>query len=174
MEIWKDIPGYENLYKASTKGRIKILKKKWLSGKNTIREQDEKIMAQGITKGYYQVKLHKNKKYKNYRVHQIIAMTFLNHLPCKMNLVIDHKNDNKLDNTVENLQIVTNRFNCKKTQGKYSSKYKGVHLHKHFYKDKIYIYYQSRILIKGKKKSLGYFKNEFDAHLAYQSALKEL
>lgn len=173
IEIWKDIPGYEGLYQASNLGRIKSLKKEWIAGKNGTRKQQEKILSPGITKGYYQLKLHKNKKYKNYRIHQIIAITFLNHITCGMNLVIDHINDNKLDNRVENLQIVTNRFNSHKTQGKYSSKYKGVHLHKQCYKNKIYIYYQSRIMINGKKKSLGYFKNEYDAHLAYEIALKK-
>jgi hypothetical protein len=170
-EIWKDIPEFKGLYQVSNLGNVKSLPKKWLTGKNCLRESDEKIMSKGITRGYYQVTLHKNKKYKNYRVHQLVAIAFLNHKPCGMELVIDHINDNKLDNRVENLQIVTHRFNTKKTQGKYSSKYKGVHLKKMTYKEKTYIYYQARIEINGKKISLGYYKDEHEASLAYQKAL---
>jgi hypothetical protein len=83
-EIWKDIPEYEGLYQVSNLGNIKCLPKKWISGKNCLKEVDEKIMSKGITRGYYQVKLHKNKKYKNYRVHQLVAMAFLSHKPCGM------------------------------------------------------------------------------------------
>jgi hypothetical protein len=95
-------------------------------------------------------------------------MAFLNHIPSGNKLVIDHRNDNKLDNRLENLQVVTNRFNTCKTRGNYSSKYKGVNWHKHTQK------WVSRIIINNKRHSLGYFNCELAAHLAYQNKLKTI
>ena len=109
----------------------------------------------------------KNKR-NPYRAHQIVAITFLGHKPCGYILVVDHINDNKLDNRVENLQIVTNRFNCRKTQGRYSSQYKGIYWDKNAKK------WRSSIIINGKPKHLGLFIDEYEAHLTYQNALKNI
>ena len=72
------------------------------------------------------------------------------------------------DNRVENLQIVTSRFNNRKTQGKYSSKYKGVHWNKQNKKWKV------EITINKKIKYLGLFIDEYEASLTYQNALKNI
>lgn len=161
-EIWKDIEGYEGLYQVSNLGRVKSLPRKGV-GKN------ERILKQiDNTGGYLTVTIYLNKKGKIRRVHKLVAEAFLNHKPNGMNLVVDHINDIKIDNRVENLQIVTTRFNAFKTQGKYSSKYKGVNWNN--LKNK----WQSRILIGGKRKHLGYYDCELKAHLAYQNALKEI
>jgi hypothetical protein len=95
-------------------------------------------------------------------------MTFLNHKPCGHDLVIDHKNDIKTDNRVENLHIVTQRFNICKTRGSYSSQYKGVTF------DKSRNKWHSSIYLDGKTKHLGRFDCETKAGLAYLKALKEL
>jgi hypothetical protein len=157
-EIWKPVKGYEGIYKVSNLGKVKSLK----FGK-------ERLLKAGITSGGYAiVVLSKNKKQKNKYVHQLVAESFLNHVPDGLNLVIDHINDIKTDNRVYNLQIVTNRFNVKKTQGKYSSIFKGVYWHKSTNK------WASSIWIDGKRKHLGSFVNEFDASQAYQSELLKL
>ena len=156
--IWKDIPGYEGLYQINNYGIVKSL----YYGK-------EKILKMSIANtGYYNVSLRNNKKQKTEMVHKLVAICFLNHQPNGYALVIDHINDNKLDNRVKNLQIVTNRFNSHKTQGKYSSMYKGVSWSKWANK------WVSTIRINGNKKYLGYFDNEFDAHLAYESELNKI
>jgi hypothetical protein len=155
-EIWKDIPEYEGLYQVSNLGRVKSLM-----------FNKEKILKQANTNGYLQVRLCKN-KIKKFLVHQLVSMAFLNHKPCGFNLVIDHINDNPSDNRVENLQIVTNRYNTCKTQGKYSSQYKGVWWSKDKQK------WRAGILINKKPKFLGYFTDEKEAHLAYQNALKKI
>ena len=168
LEIWKDIPGYEGLYQVSNLGRVKSLPKEWVSGKGTILKHEGKILKSSTVSGYMLVKLFVNGKTKGYTIHQLVAMAFLNHIPNGHELVVDHINDNKLDNRVENLQIVTNRFNCYKTQGKYSSKFKGVHWNKQINK------WRSQITINGRIKHLGYFKDELEASKTYQKALKEL
>ena len=161
-EIWKDIPEYEGLYQVSNLGRVKSLKFK-----------KEKILKFGTALKYYMVCLCKNGKSKGIYVHQLVAITFLKHQQCGHKLVIDHINNNQKDNRLENLQIVTQRENSCKKQGNYSSKYKGVSLNKRKYKDKIYLYYKAQIMLNGKIIHLGSYKNEYNAHLVYQEALKK-
>ena len=160
-EFWKDVIGYEGLYEVSNLGRVKSL------GNN--KSKKEKILKPGLNNaGYLRVVLSKNKIRTNKSVHQLVAESFLNHIPNGNNLVVDHINDNKLDNRVENLQIITQRKNAYKTQGKYSSKYKGVHWCNRKYK------WVSKIWINGKRKFLGYFVNEQEAAAAYQNELATL
>lgn len=157
-EIWKDIPEYEGLYQVSNLGRLKSFK----YGK------EKNLKSPCNKQGYHMLNLCKNGICKNMKVHQLVAMAFLGHKPKGMNIVIDHINDNPSDNRVENLQIVTQRFNARKTQGKYSSQYKGVSWYTRSNK------WVSHIEINNKRYHLGYFKNEYDAHLAYQNALQNL
>jgi hypothetical protein len=160
-EIWKDIPNYEGLYQVSNLGRVKSL------GNNN--EKKQKIRKSHCDcKGYLSIALHHNKKRKQFKIHQLIAMAFLNHVPCRYKLIIDHINNNRLDNRVENLQIVTARENCSKDKVNKSSEYTGVTWSKKSNK------WLSSIRIGSKRKHLGSFSNEYDAHLAYQKALSEL
>jgi len=157
-EIWKDIPNYEGRYKVSNLGNIK-----------SILKNSEKIIKGSISvKGYMQYTLTMKPKYNVFTGQQLVAMAFLNHIPCGVSLVVDHINNNKLDNRVENLQVVTNRYNSYKTQGKYSSQYKGVCFVKATKK------WRSSIAINNKTIHLGYFNNEYEAYLAYQKALSEI
>ena len=159
-EIWKDVVGYEGRYLISNIGRLK----------SNIKNKETLINGHIDSKGYLRYTLSWKLKNKIgcYRAHQLVAIEFLGHKLCGMNLIIDHINDNKLDNRVENLQIVTNRFNARKTQGKYSSQYKGVHWNKKRKK------WNSSIQINGKNKNLGCFIDEHEAHLVYQNALKNI
>jgi len=168
LEVWKDIPGYDGLYQVSNLGRVYSLPREWVSGKGAISKHEGKILKGSTSRGYRLVQLCINGNMKAYKIHQLVAIAFLNHIPNGYELVIDHINDNKLDNRVENLQIVTQRFNSCKTQGKYTSKYKGVSWHKKSNK------WVSQITINGMVKHLGLFNCELEASKAYQKALKEL
>ena len=97
-------------------------------------------------------------------------MTFLNHNPDGHNIVVDHINSNKLDNRLENLRLISNRENLilgKSLKNK-TSKYTGVSF---FKRDKKW---RASIMINGKINNLGFFKDEYQAHLAYQNALNNL
>ena len=157
-EVWKDIPNYEGLYLVSNLGSVKSLK-----------FNKEKILKKSQGKvGYYVVCLCKDRNIKRFSVHQLVAMAFLGHTPCGYKFVVDHINDNQLDNRVENLQVVTQRYNAHKTQGKSSSKYKGVSYISKTGK------WQSTIYLNKKNKNLGNFTTEEEAHLVYQNKLKEV
>lgn len=158
IEEWKDIIGYEGLYQISNFGNVK-----------SVRFDKEKLLLpQTNSKGYYFVVLCDKTKRKQMQIHQLVAIAFLNHIPCKMELVINHINFDKKDNNVSNLEIVTNRENSNRKHLKSTSKYTGVSFEKDRNK------WISQIKINGKRVLLGRFSNEIDANDAYQSKLKEI
>ena len=169
MEEFRDIPGYEGLYQVSNLGNVKSLLKEINHFRGGDRIMKERILKPGIgNNGYYVVGLSKKGKPKTFTIHKLVAIVFLNHIPNGYKLVIDHINNIKTDNRVENLRVVTNRENVFKKQGDYSSQYKGVSFNKTNKK------WVTQILINGKSKYLGSFTNEYDAHLKYQETLKTI
>jgi len=167
-EIWKDVPNYVGYYQVSNLGRVKSLSRKINNGKSFYISK-EKILKPATDKnGYINVALCMHSILKSIKVHQLVAMAFLGHERCGMKLVIDHINDIKSDNNVDNLQIVSNRFNVRKTQGDASSNYKGVYWSKTSKK------WVAQIKINGRQINLGHFINEIDAHNMYQLKLKQL
>lgn len=157
-EVWKDVLGYEGGYQVSNLGNVKSL-----------RFNKEKILKPNVgSHGYLYVILYNKGKVKNIRVHQLVAMAFLNHTPDGYNgLIVDHIDNNPLNNRLYNLQLVTARHNVSKDRSG-SSKYTGVCWHK--LKNK----WISSITINGETKHLGYFDNEEEASEYYQAALKSL
>lgn len=101
MEIWKDVEGYPN-YQVSNMGRVKSL--------NYNHTGKEKILK-GVKNdyGYLQIKLCKEGKVKNIPIHRIVAQAFIpnpNNLP-----QVNHINEFKTDNRVENLEFCTPKYN---------------------------------------------------------------
>ena len=104
MEIWKDIPGYENLYQASSTGAIKALERKVKSPRG-YRTARERIIKQANCGGYLLVMLCKNGARNNYLAHRLIALTFLDNQynkPC-----VNHIDGDKKNNNVTNLEWCT-------------------------------------------------------------------
>ena len=166
MEIWKDIKGYEGLYQVSNLGNVKRLSVLKLNGRYYSMCK-EKLIKTVVGNGYKQLTLYLNGEKSTKKVHQLVAIAFLNHIPNGMDLVVNHKDFNRLNNHIDNLEIVTSRENSNKKHLKSTSKYVGVHWHKATNK------WASSIEIKNKVKHLGVFTNEYDAHLAYKKALNE-
>ena len=103
MEIWKDIEGYEGLYQVSNLGRVKSL------GNNKTRK--EKILkSTKNTNGYLEVQLCKEGKHKKYLTHRLVAQAFI---PNPNNLLeVNHINEDKTDNRVDNLEYCDRKYNC--------------------------------------------------------------
>lgn len=104
-EIWKDIDGYEGLYQVSNLGRVKSL--------NYNHTRKEKILKFGkISKNrdYLQVNLCKNGKVKRHLVHILVAQAFI---PNPKNLPqVNHKDEDKTNNCVDNLEWISRKENC--------------------------------------------------------------
>lgn len=103
MENWKDIPGYENCYQASTAGHIKSLSRKVNSGNGARRIIPDRIIkVQKNHEGYRVVKFSTGNEPKYLRVCRLVALT---HIPNPYNLpVVNHLNGIKDDDRVENLE----------------------------------------------------------------------
>lgn len=106
QEIWKDIIGYEGLYEVSSLGRIK-------SHYNSGRTKDSLLKYLPNGTGYYQVTLYKTENGKKLRnhvlVHKLVAEAFIpnpHNYPC-----VNHKNEIKTDNRIENLEWCTYAYN---------------------------------------------------------------
>ena len=93
-EIWKDVPGYEGLYQVSSIGRVKSL-----------RFNKTKIMSQWSHNGYRMVEFCINNERNYFGVHQLVAMAFIPNPENKPQ--VNHKDRNRSNNNVENLEWVT-------------------------------------------------------------------
>lgn len=95
----KDIKGYEGLYAITEDGRVwSHLSNKWLKP--------------GINKGYFEVTLCKERKQKKFLIHRLVYETFKGIIP--KGLVVDHIDGNRLNNTLDNLQLLTHGDNIRK------------------------------------------------------------
>ena len=101
QEEWKDVIGYEGLYQVSNFGNVKTLK----YGK-------EKILKPGKNShGYLQVNLYKNGKLETCKVHRLVALAFMG-LPIDEDYYsVNHIDENKTNNKLENLQYCTHEYN---------------------------------------------------------------
>lgn len=114
MEKWKEIENYEEFYEVSNEGRVRRKSGYVKSGiKNNERRYIEgKILKQNKKRnGYLTVDLSKEHKVKTISIHRLVAKAFIENpkdLP-----QVNHKNGNKMDNRVENLEWVTSSENRK-------------------------------------------------------------
>lgn len=165
-EVWKDIKGFEGYYQVSNYGNIKSLSRTILNqGVNPFTSKEKILKGVLVGKKRLYVTLYSSEKRTKQQVSVLVAIAFLNHIPDGHNVVVDHINNNPLDNRAINLQLTTQRHNASKDQKNRSSKFIGV------FWDKSRFKWESRIWINGKKVFLGRFENELEASKAYQDKL---
>ena len=132
MENYREIPGYEGKYAVSDQGNVKSLMT------NTI------LSTWPNKRGYVVANLyHQPGKMRQMKVHKLVAMAFLNHEPDgTQTIVVDHIDGNKLNNTLQNLQLITQQQNRVRSMpkrdlpvgvnpngpGKWKARFKNQHL----------------------------------------------
>lgn len=106
-EEWRDVSGYEGLYKVSNFGRIKSLYRQESNTHNGILKfRKEKIrLTLNSHNGYKRISLFKNLKSKNYPLHRLVAIAFIDNPENKS--FINHKDGIKTNNFVNNLEWCT-------------------------------------------------------------------
>lgn len=158
--IWKDIPGYEGIYQVSNLGKVKSLDR--IDYAN--RKLKGQYLAGSKDKFYSSVVLYKNAKSKTYRIHLLMAMAFLNHVPSRM-YHVDHIDGDSFNNSLDNIRVVTARENSQNTNKKPRLGYS-------FYPSRNK--YKSQAYYNNKSVFLGYFDTEQEARDAYNNFINHI
>ena len=125
VEIWKDIPEFKGFYQVSNIGRVKSLDRVDSNG----RKRPMKILQLNPdSDGYLIVGLHKNGKCKTAKIHRLVAEAFIQN-PNRYKEV-NHKDENKKNNSVENLEWCTTQYNLTYGHRLECAKGENNHLHK--------------------------------------------
>ena len=147
-EEWKDIKGYEGLYQVSNLGNIKrlksIVKSNGVYGIKKEKVVKERILKPVNIKNYQYVKLSKFGVETRFLVHRLVAEAFLENPDNKKE--VNHRDGNKQNNKVSNLEFCTHQENCKHRDDN--------KLRKAPKREKHYLY--------GKHIKIGKFKNKND------------
>ena len=101
-EIWKDVEGYEGLYQVSNLGRVRSCGRYVKRRYNEVWQQGRELSACADNKGYLTVALCANNTRRTFKVHKLVASTFIKNADKKPQ--INHINGDKQDNRVENLE----------------------------------------------------------------------
>lgn len=107
-EVWRDVVGYEGRYQVSNQGRARSLDWVYPSGR---RHKGIVLQPAPDKDGYMLITLHKGGKQKVPRLHRLVAEAFLPKELDKSKNQINHKNEVKSDNNVDNLEWVTQTEN---------------------------------------------------------------
>lgn len=119
-ESWKDIVGYEGIYEISNAGIIKSIK----NNKN----KKEKTLKHFVDNNYHRVCLCKNGHKKRFMVHRLVAEAFIpnpNNYP-----EVNHKDENKENNYVGNLEWCNKKYNMNYGTQKERSRLKNIETQK--------------------------------------------
>lgn len=127
-EVWKDIKGYERLYQISNFGNVRSLDRVFYQKNpwgfcSTFKYKGRKISPTTNRNGYYYVDLTNRQKRKRFYVHRLVAESFI---PKDCNRPhINHKDLNKKNNNVENLEWCSREENMRHAVKNNAIKYKS-------------------------------------------------
>ena len=158
--IWKNIPEYENLYKLNLFGEIESHDKTT----NGIKSTGRPIILSKNKVGYMFVKLSKNGKKQMFQIQKLMALTFVGYIPDGK--VVDHIDNNKTNNNINNLQFLTIRENSIKEKI-IKNGYIDIHRRKDNGKWRV------RLQIPTGRLNVGHFGTMVEALEAYDEACKK-
>lgn len=96
MKIWKDVVGYEGYYEVSNTGEVR-------------NSQTGHILSPGLSQGYHYVVLCRHGDRRNKQVNRLVAEAFIDNP--ENHPIVNHKNEVKTDNVVDNLEWCTYSYN---------------------------------------------------------------
>ena len=115
-EIWRDIEGYKGLYQVSNMGRVKSLERTVRNGRGYKIVPEKILDGYEYGHGYLYAELCKDGKSKFCRINRLVAQAFLenpDNLP-----EVNHKDEIRTNNRVDNLEWCTKQYNIEYSQGK--------------------------------------------------------
>ena len=110
-EIWKDVVGFDGIYKISSLGRLKSVERVIERKNNSNYVQSEKIINGSNHNGYLFTTLRKNNKKAQKFIHVLVAESFLGEKPNGFDVC--HSDGNRLNNCINNLRYGTRSDNVK-------------------------------------------------------------
>jgi len=114
---WINIADYNGDYKINELGEIKSIRRIIVEKKNKKRILNERILKPVINcAGYYVVSLHNNANAKTHLIHRLLAIAFIPNPEKKPQ--INHKDKNKLNNNLSNIEWCTSRENSRHSNAK--------------------------------------------------------
>lgn len=99
VEVWKDIEGWEELYSISNTGKV-------------FSKRTNKILEPILNStGYYKVELSNGSVKKRISIHRLVAKHFVFNPNPDIFIIVNHKDENKLNNNANNLEWCTYKYN---------------------------------------------------------------
>ena len=115
-DIWKSIAGYKGYYEVSRNGSVRSIDRVVKHGTSTDRRYRGRVLKQTLNKwGYLVVTLCKKGKTKLFKVHRLVAISFIPGYNKKDRYMINHLNEVKTDNNWRNLEWSNHSLNAKHT-----------------------------------------------------------
>ena len=102
MEEWKDVPGYEGIYKISNEGRVKRCA-------GSLYTKTDRFIKGDLNRGYWRVQLKDKQRTERQTIHRLVALAFCPNPESKPH--VNHIDGNKLNNHASNLEWVTSGEN---------------------------------------------------------------
>jgi len=134
-EIWKNVVGYEGIYEISSFGELRSLDRNTFHPNGNL-ELKGRIRVPSVSQaGYFQTTLSSNGENKYFFVHRLVAVAFLPNPENKP--YVNHKDFNKQNNNVENLEWCTQKENIHHSIGGNRQVYKKGETHHCYGKKKI-------------------------------------
>lgn len=114
IEKFKPVKGYAGIYEISNLGRVKSLSRVIERNDGNTRVTEDRIILPFLTKcGYHQIVLCKDGVRKKYLIHRLVANAFIPNDNPTDNVLVNHKDENKLNNRVDNLEWCSAYYNTR-------------------------------------------------------------